>query len=106
MSTTLSAPDLAPSSTAVAAPEATVAGRIFPVGARFPRRTADAELAYLTSPRTVGYPSARVFPIGARFPRRSAEDAVVYLAERAASAGMVVTATRRVLPVGARFPRH
>lgn len=75
----------------------------FPIGARFPRRTAERELAELIDGiGAVSVTSAPIFPIGARFPRRTPEDTVRYLAELAAGP-VRVTPQRR--PIGARFPR-
>lgn len=73
-----------------------------PIGARFPRYTAEQSAAAERA-QTVTITSAPVFPIGARFPRRTPVDAVLYLAELATS-GERVASTRRSYPIGARFP--
>lgn len=78
----------------------------FPVGARFPRRTAAQQSAYLAESRVAATRTAPVFPVGARFPRRTESDALAYLAAQVASLDTAVTAPRRIYPVGARFPRR
>lgn len=106
MSATLSDLVFTPSSGTVAAPRRVTGNHAFPVGARFRRRIAAREAAYLAGEHIVSAGHAPVFPVGARFPRRSDADAVLFAAEFAAAGGRVVTSTRRLLPVGARFPRR
>ena len=106
MSATLSDLVFAPSSATFAATRRVIGNHVFPVGARFRRRNAAREAAYLAGEHTVSAGHAPVFPVGARFRRRSDADAVMYAAEFAAAGGRVLTSTRRLLPVGARFPRR
>jgi len=85
----------------------------FPVGARFRRRIASADLDRLdldldqagVDQADSGRPHlARVarglpYPVGARFPRRIADEPIF------APIAVAVRSPRRMLPVGARYPR-
>ena len=73
----------------------------FPIGARFPRRTAGT---FQVEQRATA--SAPVFPLGAKFPRRTETDVIAYLTGQLAHAGSTITSTRRRQPIGARFPRR
>lgn len=73
----------------------------FPVGARFPRRTLDQELASLAEVSRTVVTSSPVFPVGARFPRRTPAEVQAYLAS---SALITAAPARGLRPVGARFP--
>jgi len=72
----------------------------FPVGARFPRRSAAEVHAY--RPAFAIARAAAVFPVGARFPRRTQSEILVHLADVELGRRAPV---RRSHPVGARFPR-
>ena len=74
----------------------------FPVGARFPRRSAAEVHAYRPQSAT-GTAAAAVFPVGARFPRRTQSDILVFPADIELGRRAPV---RRSHPVGARFPRR
>jgi hypothetical protein len=74
----------------------------FPVGARFPRRSAAEVHAYRPQSAT-GTAAAAVFPVGARFPRRTQSDILAYPADIDLGLRAPV---RRSHPVGARFPRR
>ena len=74
----------------------------FPVGARFPRRSAAGVSAYRPQPATPPA-AAAVFPVGARFPGRTQTDILAYLADVELGRPAPV---RRSHPVGARFPRR
>ena len=76
---------------------------VFPVGARYPRHTAEMELAFLSNTATAPTSRVLIFPVGARFPHRSESDAAEYLTELAFR---VPPSTRKAYPVGARFPRR
>ena len=72
----------------------------FPVGARFPRRSAAEVHAY--HPAFAIARAAAVFPVGARFPRRTQSEILARLADVELGRRAPV---RRSHPVGARFPR-
>jgi len=72
----------------------------FPVGARFPRRSAAEVHAY--RPAFAIARAAAVFPVGARFPRRTQSEILAHLADVELGRRAPV---RRSHPVGARFPR-
>ena len=74
----------------------------FPIGARFPRRSA-AEVGAYPPPSATARATAAVFPVGARFPRRTQSDILVYPADIELGRRAPV---RRSHPVGARFPRR
>jgi hypothetical protein len=78
--------------------------QVFPVGARFPRRTNETKSASMNSAAAVPAAHVPVFPVGARFPRRSDIDVAIYLTLLSGSED--VTANGRAYPVGARFPRR
>ena len=77
--------------------------RRLPVGARFPRRTVEAQLAYAGTEDAPTPAPAPLFPVGARFPRRSDADVVAYLSDHEILA--TPRPARDARPVGARFPR-
>ena len=75
----------------------------FPVGARFPHRSAAAEGDTYRPQLAIAPTAAVVFPVGARFWRPTQSDILAYLAD--VELGRRVPA-RRSHPVGARFPRR
>lgn len=74
----------------------------FPVGARFPRRSA-AEVHAHRAEHPIAPTAPRIFPVGARFPRRTQSDILAYLAGVELGRRAPV---RQLRPVGARFPRR
>lgn len=95
-----------PTTGAVAAPIGGSGRRTsaFPVGARFPRWTADQLTAPRSEPRVAS--DGPDFPLGARFRRRTESDVIAYLTAQLAAADTTIISTRRIYPVGARFPRR
>ncbi len=96
MTTVLSDPRPAPAAPAPGG----LSRNVFPIGARFPRRSDR------TAPSVTGVAVTApgpIFPVGARFPRRSAVDELIYLEAAFANAAPPARTTH---PVGARFPRR